>query len=373
MPASAYTRPSRFSRTQRVLQEGVDLGWHSGAQLSVCSADGPVVDIALGRTLDDTVMTSQHLAPWFCAAKPLLVNALAQLVTDGRLNWDDPVARFVPGFGRYGKAGVTLRHVLSHSMGVSTDPVELIGLRWDAALRAIGRTPVRLDWTPGVEHAYLPFTSWYVMGEVVTRIAGTPLREFLRKEVLAPLGLRDTYVGMTSKEFEDNRSLIAGIGSRQVRGDPAMHEFRVPVDGIDVCCVVGPASPRGTMADLARLYAAIGLATQAPPGVGDAVWAEVVRRPDDAVFDHRHQVRTVLGMGLVFEGREYGESSRVFGPDCSPDTLGHRGLGSIVAYADPRAGIAVAAFFDITNNSLMNRARIDRTSASVYEDWGHRE
>ncbi|WP_406120389.1 beta-lactamase family protein [Streptomyces canus] len=369
MSASGPAESPDFPRTRRVLEEGVELGWHSATLLSVRTADGPVTDMAIGRTLDGVAATGKHLAPLFCAAKPLLVVALARLVTQERLSWEDPVARFVPEFGRHGTSGATLRHLLDHSIGLSADPVEIIGLRWAAALRAICRTPAHPGWTAGVEHAYLPFTSWYLMGEVLTRVSGVPLAEFLRREVLGPLGLRHTYVGMSTEEFERTRPVLAGVGSRQVRGDPAAHLFRLPVDGPDVCGDVGPASARSTMADLARLYAVIGLRPHPPVGVGEDVWAEVTAPPNSAVFDQRHKVWTRLGMGVVFEGRQLGEGSRVFGPECSPDTRGHRGLGSIVAYADPRTGIAVAMFFDITNEALMNRARIDRTSAAVYQDW----
>ncbi len=368
MSVSASSRLPGFSRALRVLDEGVELGWHSGAQLSVRTSDGQGVDLASGSTLDDSPMTTDHLAPLFCTAKPLLVIALAQLVTQGRIGWDDPLARYVPGFGRHGKEKATLRHALVHSIGLATDPVELLGLPWGAALSAICRARVPRGWAPGTQHAYLPFTSWYLMGDVVARVTGRDLSEVLRTEVLTPLGLHDTYVGMTAEQFAVKGPLVAGAGTRQVRGDPADHRFRLPVDDAGTCCDVGPASARAPMRDLARLYAAIGLAPKAPPGVAEQVWAEVVRRPRQ-VYDHRHQVWSRLGTGIVFEGRDLGESSRVFGPDCSTDTLGHRGLGSVLAYADPREGIAVAAFFDITNESLMNRARIDRTSASVYEDW----
>ncbi|MGB6164303.1 MAG: serine hydrolase domain-containing protein [Pseudonocardiaceae bacterium] len=360
----------QLPRTFDALNNGVELGWHTGALVSVRRANGATENLAVGRTLDGLPMNNRQLPPWFCTAKPLLVLMLAKLISTGELHWDDSVARHVPRFARAGKEHVTIQHVLTHSIGFRADPVELLGLDWEIAIRTIARTSLEPGWIPGREHSYLPFTSWYLMGEVLMRSTGQPLSPLLREHVLDPLGLTETYVGMRPDEYERNRPHLTGVGTHQVRGSADRHQFRLPVEGPDTCCGIGPTSVRGTIADLARLYALIGLSTKPPIGISGSVWQEVVRRPDTPVYDHRHRVPAVFGMGLVFEGRQYGEGARVFGPDCSSDTLGHRGLGSLVAYADRSAGLAVAAFFDVTNQALLNRSRIDLVSSCAYEDLG---
>ncbi|WP_271189203.1 serine hydrolase domain-containing protein [Dactylosporangium matsuzakiense] len=346
--------------------------WHSSAVVSVVRRTGETESIAAGSTLDGVPMRNTTLVPWFCAAKPLLGLMLAILVSRNEVGWDDALARFVPRFARGGRDGITIRHVLTHSIGLLNDPVELLGLDWDVAVGTIARTRPVPGWMPGREHSYLPFTSWYLIGEVLIRATGQQLGPLVREQVIEPLALRETYIGMTADEYRAVRDRLAGVGTHQVRGSVDRHQFRLPIDGADICGGTGPMSVRGTMADLARLYATLGLSDDPPLGITPRVWREYVARPSDPVFDQRHQIPVVLGMGLVFEGRQYGEGARVFGPYCSPDTLGHRGLGSLVAFADRTAGTAVAAFFDVTNQPLLNRGRIDLISSCVYRDLGLR-
>lgn len=361
--------PEELPKTQAALLRGIARGLHGGALVQVRRADGAVATTAAGVTLDGTAVDGDQLPPWFCAAKPLLIIALAQLVSAGELGWDDPVARVVPEFGRAGKERVTLRHVITHSVGFRSDPVELLGLDWDIAVKAVCRTPVDRDMTPGKDVSYLPFTCWYLMGEVLRRTTGRPLAEVVRKGVLEPLGLADTHIAMSEEEFRAHRHRLTPVGTHQVRGDPARHEFRLPVEDAATCCGSGPMAVRGTFADLTRLYAVLGFRTDdPPPGVSRPVWHELVSRPEQPVFDHRHRVSTVLGMGLVFEGRHLGESARVFGPRCSRETLGHRGLGSLSVFADRAAGLVVATFFDTTNQGLQNRVRLDEVTTCVYDD-----
>jgi hypothetical protein len=263
-PDSRAPVTHQLTRTRNALTDGVERGWHGGAVVSTCRSTGEAESAAVGRTLDGHAMDGGCLPPWFCAAKPLLGLMLATLVSRGEAGWDDEVARYVPRFARAGKERVTIRHVLTHSIGLLNDPVEILGLDWDTAVRTISRTRPEPGWAPGREHSYLPFTSWYLIGEVLTRSTGQELGPLLTEHVLRPLELSETYVGMTPEEYRHNRVRLAGVGTNQVRGAAERHQFRLPIDDPDVCCGVGPMSVRGTMADLAKLYAILGF-SQTPP------------------------------------------------------------------------------------------------------------
>lgn len=355
--------------TTEALRDGVDHGWHGSAAVRVDVVGGSGRTVTVGRTLDGDRLTADALVPWFCAATPLLMLLAARLVSEGELSWDDRVARYLPKFGR-GKESAAVRHVLTHSIGLRADPVELFGLSWRLAVRAICGTPAEPGWWPGREHSYLPFTCWYLLGEILRRCTGAELDPLLREHVLRPLGLAATHVGMSPLEYTGNRSRLVPVGTRQVRPGSSRHQFRLPIEGPDVCGTAGPMSTRGTLTDLTKLYTALALADGPPPGITESTWHVCVARPADAVFDHRHQIPVFMGLGVKFEGRGLGERARTFGPHCSPRTMGQRGLGSLVVYGDPDAGVTVATFFDVTEQPLVNRSRIDNTSAAVYEDLG---
>lgn len=361
---------SGLTATLEALRAGLGYGWHGCAAVHVTGPAPTPRSVVVGRTLDGVELAVNALVPWFCTAKPLLTLLAARLVTDKELSWDDPVVRHVPEFGRGGNAAASVRDVLTHSIGLRVDPVELTGLDRELALRIICRTATEPGWSPGREHSYLPFTGWYLMGEILRRCGGADLDRLLTREVLRPLGLNDTHVGMSAEEYARHAPRLVPVATRQIRAGHGEHRYRLPIDGPDVCCDTGPISVRGTLADLAALYAVLGLAADPPLGIAEEVWHQCLDRPASAVFDHRHQIPVFLGLGVKFEGRKLGERARTFGPGCGPGTVGHRGLGSLVAYADPDAGLAVAAFFDVTEQPLVNRGRIDLVSVSVYEDLG---
>ena len=72
--------------------------------------------------------------------------SVMKLVEEGRIRLNDPVAQFIPEFGRYGKGGITIRHLLTHTSGLRPDlelEVEFHGAD-EAIRRAIEEVPTRL-------------------------------------------------------------------------------------------------------------------------------------------------------------------------------------------------------------------------------------
>src|SRR5688572_6044393 len=47
--------------------------------------------------------------------------AVMTLIEDGRLRLNDPVATHIPGFERYNKGSITIRHLLTHVSGLRPD------------------------------------------------------------------------------------------------------------------------------------------------------------------------------------------------------------------------------------------------------------
>ena len=78
----------------------------------------------------DARCATDTIVLWFSSTKPLMSVAIGQLVERGLVDFDDPVARHVPEFAANGKAGITLRHLLTHTAGIAErapqlDPREL--------------------------------------------------------------------------------------------------------------------------------------------------------------------------------------------------------------------------------------------------------
>src|SRR5690348_8227692 len=92
-----------------------------GAALCVYLQGRPVVDLWGGVADPRTGAAWQRdtLGVTFSCTKGLMAILVAQLVEEGRLDYDAPVARYWPEFAAAGKAQVRLRHLLTHQAGLS--------------------------------------------------------------------------------------------------------------------------------------------------------------------------------------------------------------------------------------------------------------
>ena len=126
----------------------------------------------------------------FSASK--MVTAMLVHLCDqrGLVHLDDPVAHYLPEFGQHGKDRISLRHVLTHRAGIPHIPPQFadVGLleRPQEILALLSRQKPR--WRAGHRLAYHALTGGFVLGAVVERVMGKPLRQVMRDEILGPLG-----------------------------------------------------------------------------------------------------------------------------------------------------------------------------------------
>jgi hypothetical protein len=59
-----------------------------------------------------------------------------------------------------------------------------------------------------------------------------------------------------------------------------------------------------------------------------------------------------------------------YGRHCSPRTVGHSGVRSSVAFADPEHGLAVALAWNGLPSDAAHQERAGRTCEAIYEDLG---
>jgi uncharacterized protein YbbC (DUF1343 family)/CubicO group peptidase (beta-lactamase class C family) len=116
--------------------------------------------------------------------------SVLMLIEDGKVRLTDRVATFIPGFERYGKGDITIRHLITHVSGLRPD-VDLGDLwtGYDKAIElAIEETPTS---APGERFVYSDI-NFFLLGDIVKRVSGKPLDEFTRDRIFKPLGMKDT-------------------------------------------------------------------------------------------------------------------------------------------------------------------------------------
>ena len=116
--------------------------------------------------------------------------SVMMLVEQGRIRLSDPVVQFIPEMKGEGRDAITIENLLTHMSGFAPD-FDLRD-RWTGyaeAMKRLDREPLRT--TPGTRFVYSDI-NYIALGEVVHRVSGVMLDEFARRNIFAPLGMRDT-------------------------------------------------------------------------------------------------------------------------------------------------------------------------------------
>src|SRR5690242_8168123 len=127
--------------------------------------------------------------------------AMLMLVSRGRLDVHAPVARYWPEFAAAGKERIEVRHLMSHTSGVSglDQPATVEDLYdWEKSTsRMAAQAPW---WEPGAAQGYHALNYGHLVGELVRRISGKPLKQFVAEEIAGPLGA-DFQIGAAEADW----------------------------------------------------------------------------------------------------------------------------------------------------------------------------
>jgi CubicO group peptidase (beta-lactamase class C family) len=197
------TCDDRFKPLRDALAEQLDSGEELGASIAVTIDGRPVVDI-WGGWADEA-----RTAPWerdtvtnvWSSTKTVLALAAMMLHDRGLIDVYAPVATYWPEFAAAGKEHVQVRHLLSHTSGVSgwdaPFGVEDLYDEPAASARLAAQAPW---WEPGTASGYHALNQGHLVGEVIRRVTGKTFKEFVRDEIAGPLGA-DFQVGLARSDY----------------------------------------------------------------------------------------------------------------------------------------------------------------------------
>ena len=194
---------SRFSNVVRVFAGLFPGRRFGGGALSVYIDGRPVVDVWTGWSdrAGEEPWTVDTGAMVFSATKGIAATVVHRLVDRGLLSYDEPVATYWPEFGANGKQGVLVRQLMSFSSGVSglDQPAVTEDLYdWQKATsRMAAQAPW---WEPGTASGYHALNYGHLVGELVRRISGKPLKQFVAEEIAGPLGA-DFQIGAAESDW----------------------------------------------------------------------------------------------------------------------------------------------------------------------------
>jgi len=300
--------------------------------------------------------------------KGITSTCMHALVEKHKLSYDMPIVKVWPEFGQNGKDGATLRHALSHQTGVPQTPVGYTPdwlPDWDRMCRGIAA--LKPMYPIGQRTAYHSLNFGYINGEILRRVDGRTIAQFLQDEICKPLGINGIYLGVPDRELHrvavltDAPPAPADYDARMV-GEPAgsyvakvfnrreVQQASIPGSG-------GIMSARG----LARHYAML------------ANWGEL-----DGV---RVLPEARIRAGIELQSYEWDEVYWIrarrslgyrrgadTGPLASEAAFGHVGGGGSFGYADParRLGIGFAKnYFTYQSGGAVNGGRPPRAASNI--------
>lgn len=361
-------------KTIALLEQGRHSILHPGAQLYVSLRGEVIADLALGEARPGVAMTPGTLVLWLSAGKPVTAVAIGQLVERGMLGFDDRVGRHLPEFDQGGKDILTLHHLLTHTAGFREADKLPENLPWEQMIARICATPLEPEWKPGAQAGYQTMSSWFILGEIVRRVAGRAPGQYVREAILEPLGMRDSWMGIPVDRipgYEERMGLMYFSGRTEFR----LHPFWNATEDFLSC---RPGSGlRGPMRELGRFYEAfLGIAGAGPVAqnaiLQHATLVELTRRHRAGLFDHTFQHTLDVGYGFILNSNRYGPETIPYGygRHASEDTFGHSGSQSSCAFADPEHQLVVAWHCNGQPGEPRHQKRAREINSLIYQELG---
>ena len=306
------------------------------------------------------------LASVFSGTKGLTSTCVHLLADRGEIDLYAPVAAYWPEFAQNGKKDITVASVLGHRSGVIGPRTRLHWndtTDWD---RVCGELAASEPWwEPNTAQGYHMVSFGFILGEVVRRVTGRTIGQYLRTEIAEPMGI-DVHIGLPTAEQHRCAEMVNKphirdvLASSQAPGYPASLDEH-PMAGLSIAMGFVPDDELGSN-ELTRWRSSEFPGTNGHvSALGLATFYNGLAQEKLLSRDHMESVRVsqggfdpdvVLGPRVADHGWGLGymlNQRGVAGPNLR--SFGHGGSGGSYGFVDleNRIGYAyVMNYFDAT-------------------------
>jgi len=141
--------------------------------------------------------------------KMFTATMIFQLVEQGKLQLNDPLAKYYPAIPNADK--ITIRQILGHRSGIhdistdrSLEKWRVTGKQKDEIMELIAKsTP---DFAPDTKYAYSN-SGYFILGSLIEKLSGKTYEEVLNERILASIDLKDTYAASGNADLSKNESI----------------------------------------------------------------------------------------------------------------------------------------------------------------------
>jgi CubicO group peptidase (beta-lactamase class C family) len=350
-----------IARTVEIFRAQQARGAFPGGQLVVRRNGKLIVSEALGlargfRAEDREAplhVQSHTPFPAYSCGKPLAAIAVAMLEDRGRLDVLAPIAEVFPEFGRNGKEKITTLDVLTHRSGILL-PELLNHPKWWSDRDTMANKLVEA--TPVLERGTLAYAPWefgWILMEVVERIDGRRLVDFVEQEIAVPLGLPSLAFGLSGRDpcavahaywFGKERVMVAGVNVAYRFEET--NNARAYFDSLNPACTL--ITDADSLAIFYDFLLADGITASGKSLISGRVLRQYTCRNASGFC---RSLRTYLAVGRGFTLGTLVPS--IFGWWNTGQCFGHGGNLSCLAGADYRTGVSIAMLTN-GNRSIMD-------------------
>lgn len=359
---------SDFSRVQAEIERGIQQGLHFGAQVAVSVKDENRLVKSFGMNEPFQPLENKMLMLWLSACKPIAAVAVGLLLERGQFELDRPVAEWIPEFGARKKDRITPRHLLTHTAGIRGATLGWTPRPWADTIGMICYSKPEPHWEPGEQAGYHVDSAWYLLGELIRLIDGRPYDQFVREEVLLPMGMDSSWVGVPEAEFETWEDRFA-IMYDTSGGFPEEQEDLTRRESV-TCCRPG-GNGRGPATDFLKFYQHMKRMVEGENGLLRPETARMLVAPHRVgMLDKTFRQTIDWGLGFMRQSDHYapGEVPYQFGSFASRNAFGHCGNQSTAAFCDPDHDLCAVVLFNGMPGEEKHQARMRATLDALYAD-----
>jgi methyl acetate hydrolase len=236
-----------ITQIDEVLKTAVERGDVPGVVAMAATRERPVYQGAFGkRSLPNGPAMTADTVFWIASmTKAITSTAAVQLVEQGKLSLDGPIAEVLPelaapqvleGFDAAGapklrpaRRAITLRHLITHTAGFVYDiwHADMLRYREGAGIPDIfscknAALMLPLAFDPGDRWEYGINIDW--IGKAVERVTGQKLGDYFAEHLFEPIGMQDTGFKLTP----ERRARLVGMHTRGADGALAPMQFELP-------------------------------------------------------------------------------------------------------------------------------------------------
>lgn len=368
----------RLARLGNMIKTDIGREKYDGAVVGLARRGKIVMHEAFGfaeRAKGRAARTDDVFHYFSVTKAPTAVTVLSR-VERGELSLTTPIAEVIPEFGAVGKQRITVAHLLTHTGGMMTGspplpPEKLANIQ--AVVAFASQLPP--ETIPGETVSYSSTVAHCVLAEVVRRLDGghRSFREILTEEVLDPLGMRDSWLGLRRDLAARRVPVVVRDRGDNLLPPDLIEGFNQMLDERAEMPFAGMI---GTVADLLRFAemlrcggelngarilspAMVRLAATIHTGLmPNNIWNWVREKRGWPVFPAN------LGLSLFVRGE--GIFPIHFGTLASPSTFGAIGAGSAMFWADPERELSFACLTAGLLEESRSLERFQRLSDLVF-------